>query len=313
MSVLFSHFTSCSSSHVTAQGSKISAEDIMHTIQEGKEVYIENKTVEGTLDFTQLPTANTESNAVIRHYVASSITFKNCEIKGKIICYRPDKEMNHLVAFAKNLSFVGCKFKDEVQVRESIIYGRCMFNTSTFDKVSSFEGSTFMLDVAFGEAEFNEEARFQNCNFQHRSNFMTAMFDKTVSFQGSNFALDAQFSNVNFKGYADMSLINWDSHCFFNYARFWKQGVLSNSYFKGRTEFIATTFDGNTEINHCNFYGVTRMNNAKLNDKMSIDNSFFLLSKPETTGFVKGTNAQLHLAETKVPNNQSLTENDFGQ
>ena len=255
IAILSSHLIACTSSNVTAQGSKVAAEDILRTIQEGKDVWLENKTIEGTIDFTQLTTANIESNAVTRHHVTGSITVKNCDIKGKIICYRAEQDMHHLVAFAKNISFISCKFKDEVQIRESSVYGRVVFTGCTFDKITIFEGSTFVMDATFGDAQFNEETRFQNCNFQHRSNFMNAQFDKTVSFQGSNFALDAQFSNVHFHGYADMTVINWTSHCFFNYAEFKQQAIFNNSYFKGRAEFIATVFGGNTELKHCYFYG----------------------------------------------------------
>ncbi|MFN8278364.1 MAG: pentapeptide repeat-containing protein [Chitinophagales bacterium] len=275
--------TACSSNKTIY---RMSETDILQQLAAGKDVVVENKTIE-RLDFTQMENATLESPVIQRHYVNGSLTFINCDFKGALTTYSADKEKTHLVTFMKSVTFLSCHFKDMVSFREVTAYGKVNFSGSDFQKTASFEGSHFLSDAAFGKANFADEARFQFAAFD-KLNFMDAGFDKTVSFQGAVFGRESQFSNVHFRGYADFSLVQFNGHGFFNYCIFDQQAVFSNAYFRGRFDLMQSKLNGNAEFRNSYFLGQTRFNSTTASGVFNLEGAVFPSRRPEWTSFAKG-------------------------
>ena len=232
--LLVSTFNSCSSkNYVKETGSAINADEIINLMNEGKDIYMEDKTIEGAIDFTKLRRSNQESKGVQRINISSSLTFIHCIFTGKITGFGADDKTTNLISYRKNFTCIECEFKEEVTLRESNFYGTVNFSGASFLKKVSFEGSLFTTDAYFSKTSFSDEARFQNVVLHNKINFMEAICGKTISFQGASFLGDAQFGVAKFLAYADFSVASFSSGCFFNYAEFSNQAIFSHTVFKG--------------------------------------------------------------------------------
>jgi hypothetical protein len=305
-------FNSCSSKNYANQNSNtINANEIINLLNDGKDIYLENKIINGDLNFNQLKNAYRESNNVHRANITSSITFFKCIFTGKVSAYNAGDGKSNLVSFTKNVSFMQCEFKEEVALREGNFYGTVNFSGSSFLKRVSFEGSNYMTDAFFSKSSFSEEARFQNIVFQNKANFMEAICGKTISFQGTAFFGEAQFSVAKFLAYADFSVASFSSGCFFNYAEFSNQAIFNNTVFKGRVEFLNAAFKANTEFKSCIFYDILKMNEASVDKTLNLQNSTFIFLKPDLTNYKKTDQTKLIFDNAKTTSFQPLTEKDF--
>ncbi|MBL0310481.1 MAG: pentapeptide repeat-containing protein [Bacteroidetes bacterium] len=291
-------FMSCMPQNSIGSGPVIQAGEIIQAIQNGKPVFIENKTVEGDLDFSKLD-GYTESSSMVRSYVAVSVTFISCHFKGKINAYQSNDQETKVCSFEKNLAFSNCEMDKEVSFQESVISGKANFSSSVFKGKTSFEGTRFLGEAYFTKSKFEEEARFQNGFYSYKANWMEAVFSKVVSFQNSIFNYDAQWSVAKFLGYADFSVCTFRGHVFFNYAKFKAQAVLNTSIFYARFEMMSTEFEKNLELKRCLFYGIPKFNKAQMNEGLLLDNSTFLAGAPETSDWIKGSNFTLSLKESR--------------
>ncbi len=310
--LLFTGFSSCSSKNYFKTNSKsINADELINLINDGKDIYEENMTIEGAMDFTKLKKTNEESKTIHRINISSSLTFVHCIFTGKITAYSADDTKTNLVTFRKNVTCIECEFKDEVTLQECDFNAIANFSSSSFLKKTSFEGSNFFTDAFFTKSSFSDEARFQNVTFHNKANFMESIYGKTVSFQSAGFSADAQFSVAKFLGYADFSVASFSTGCFFNYAEFSNQAIFSNAVFKGRAEFFKGIFSGNTEFKACVFYNLSKWNEATINTSFSFQNATFIFAKPDLSKLKKTDQTKMNFENAKVATMIPLTEKDF--
>lgn len=294
LSFTFFIMHSCTSKQKAASNSGIvDASQITEDLKAGKNIYLENKTVNGDLDFTDTGVRVKEGAGLWRSYITSGLTFSNCVFTGKVIAYKSEKEELILCDFGRNVSFSECQFKEVVSFRESTVRGNCAFSKCFFIQKTSFEGMRFFGEVSFNGANFAEELRFQNSIFYNRSNFMDAVFGKITYFQGSMFINDVQMSTTRWYKYADFSICTFQNGCFFNYAQFDERSVFNNCNFRGRAEFLKAKFTGNSEFKNCLFYGQVKMFEAEVATSINFTGSTFLLSRPEEKSFYKTGNASI--------------------
>jgi hypothetical protein len=268
--------TTCVSSQLNADKG-----NIKKLIQAGKDVFIENVTFTDAVDFTEMFPANPVGEGLYQVRIASSVTFKNCTFEDDVIAFKIDPEGNRtFTAFQSNLSFIGCSFKGKAQFRACSVLGRAVFTASFFEMEANFEECSFAQHAYYNRCVFHEELRFQNAFFMQRTTFMDAGFDVNASFQGSTFNSTAQFSNTKFYGYADFSMVNWNGNCFFNYAEIVERSVFNNSFYAQSANFISVTF-GSAEIVKCRFFGDVSFSKSSIQTQLKLDQSFFLLGKPD--------------------------------
>jgi hypothetical protein len=271
--------STCASSR--ASNNKESFNDL---IREGKDVFIKDVTFENDIDFTQFE-KNLISEGVYQVRITSSITFQNCIFKGKVISYSKDKDnMITLTSFQSNLSFIGCIFHEESSFRASSVLGRTDFTNTLFLKTVSFEECTFFQNAYFRASAYHGELRFQNAVFMQKANFLNAEFDVTASFQQATFHGEAQFSSTKFRGYADFGLVSCQGNFFANYAEFTGRAIFNSAVYSGQADFIDIHFKY-CEITNSRFYGEPRFLKSSVEEKISLDGSFFLLGIPDFSSF----------------------------
>jgi len=261
--------------------------DLEKSIREGENIFIENKTFDEVIDFTQLEQATLVNKGLRTVRIVSSITFSNCTFNKEVTGYSRDESDNRTTtSFQSNLSFIGCTFNDDVNFRGVSVLGKTVFSGSFFEKAANFEEASFQQLAFFNNCSFHEELRFQNAFFMQRANFINTQFDNNASFQGSTFYSTAQFSNSRFYGYADFSLINWKEDVFFNYAELADRSNFNSSKFWWVADFLTVTF-GKTEMMNSYFFGNLSFNGSTITHQLKFTNNYFLIKEPDVEFFEK--------------------------
>jgi uncharacterized protein YjbI with pentapeptide repeats len=217
--------------------------DFRDDIAQGKDVFLENQTIDEPLDFTALLPAHTSVPGAQIAVAEGAVTFLKCHFKGKVSGFVAGQNgSSKTVSFQKNITFNECTFDEEVTFRGCAVQELACFTGSTFVKKANFESADFTNEALFNECKFMSDARFQNIYCRKKANFLHTEFGKTVSFQGAIFTLDAQFGAVKSYGFTDFSTAQFNGHAFFNYGEWHGQTSFEDAWFKGRCEFLQGKF-----------------------------------------------------------------------
>lgn len=250
-------------------------------IKKNQPVYIENQTIDETIDFTSFLEKHIISKGVYQVNIKSGITFKKCVFKKSVSAFSTlENGSVILTSFQGNVSFIDCFFEEDVNFRGSSIIGRTDFTGSTFNKNANFEELNCHENAFFNKSIFEGSSRFQNAFFNQKANFMNAEFYDTVSFQNSLFNAEVQFSAGKFYKYADFTLIDCRGKALFNYTEFKDKADLSHSIFAQDFDFISTK-NNTTSFNNCRFLGNVRFNKMEVIASLSLNKAYFLLDRPE--------------------------------
>lgn len=213
--------TACSPS---GKQPEIQAIDIISLLEKGEHVFLDSCIIWGDLDFTVLLNRNKIAANLIRVFVEQSVTFNGCLFTGKVKAF--DAQSGVSVAFAHNVSFIGCDFREEVDFTESTVGGNVFFTGSTFRAQASWQGACFHhKKVYFSEAHFEDAALFQGAVFAGEVYFLHTVFGSTAMFQKMRVGGLLFLGNTRFEGYTD-----------FTYARA-LESIFSYTQFKGRSDF----------------------------------------------------------------------------
>lgn len=258
------------------------------SVQNGKNIFAEGKTFTSSWDIIDQVEAVTETEALQRSYISSSLTFKKCVFKGNVTAYKTDKAGKTFAAyFNKNVSFIDCIFEGEVNLRAAIFSAPSTFQGCSFLKGANFEECTFVNDVYFNDTKYGEEAHFQNSVMMKRSNWMKARFESNVSFQGATFYNDAQFSTVEFQKYADFTVVTFQMSCFFNYCVFSQQAIFNSSAFYKRTEMLSNKMQ-KTEMRNCTFILPPKFYQNEIAVSIDFSKSVFATGVPDLSTVKSG-------------------------
>ena len=227
-------------------------------IKQGKSILITDKEFNSPIDFTEITEQILINENILQVNIRVPVTFKNCVFKKPVIAYKKVSSNEVILsAFWGNLSFIDCVFEDQVNFRETIVYGITNFTKSHFNSFANFEGVSFNQNTYFTNAIFEKETRFQNSFFSKKSNFLNTTYLDKTSFQNGTFNGELQFSNSTFNAYADFSLVDCKDNVFFNYAIFESTADFNNSNFYQNFNFIKTQ-NKMTTFNHSKFLGNTK-------------------------------------------------------
>lgn len=244
-------------------------------------VYIENQTIDETIDFTSFLSTHLISEGVYQVNIKSGITFKKCIFNKPVNAYKKLENGGAiLTTFQGNVSFIDCIFKEDVNFRGSSIYGRTDFTGSRFNSDVNFEELNCHENAFFNQCIFEGASRFQNSFFNQKANFMSIECYDTISFQSILFNSELQFSAGKFFKYADFTLIDCRGKVLFNYAEFKDKANFSNSIFAQDFDFV-NTLNHTTSFNNCRFLGIVRFNKAEVFSSFSFKDAYFMLKTPE--------------------------------
>ncbi|MEZ5007252.1 MAG: pentapeptide repeat-containing protein [Chitinophagales bacterium] len=281
-------FMSCISKN--AQENKADT-SIANLIKTEKVVLIENKIFDEAIDFTTYLPKNLIGDNIYQVDVKSSITFKNCVFNETVTAYHSTDEATILTAFYSNVTFIGCKFNNDVSLRAATIAGRLDLSKSKFFGKSSFEEMSCAQSAYFNDCYFDKEVGLQNSYFAQKVNFLNAQFNETVSFQSTVFNGEAQFSVCKFYGYTDFSLVDCRGNVFFNYAQFHERADLSNANF-ARDVNYSSTLNKMTTFENSRFLGKTTFIKSEVSESLNLEKCFFLLGQPNLD-FIKSEKLKL--------------------
>jgi len=299
---------SCISGNELKGDQVVKAEEINVKLEKGLDVFHENKTIEGDIDFTVLNRRYAESPIMTRAEVTGSFTLINCVITGNIIGFARNDDKITAVWFAKNFSLINCKADGEVNIREAIFNGNVNCSKTAFKKQVSFEGSKFSSNANFSSCIFLEEARFHNCFFNWKTNFLDVQFAKVSGFQGAAFNGDAQFGNMRCTGYADFTVLNFNAGAFFNYANFDGRSSFGGATFKDRSDFNNAAFIDDASFKDARFHGAARFNNIVVSKALTFESSLFLGGKPDISFASAEMKEHISFEKSRVSNFSELND-----
>lgn len=181
----------------------VSASKILDDIKRGRDIFYQDVTITGELDFTF---RRDKEDGLGRHSfwngdntvnedIEVEISFVNCTFEDDVLAYIHIEKSGYTFTadFEEEVTFKNCDFK-----RNS------MFKYSEFDQEVSFEGSKFNRDNSFKYAEFDAKANFANTMFSEDAIFKYAEFDDGVSFNGAEFREDWDIKYLEVNGSFDI-------------------------------------------------------------------------------------------------------------
>lgn len=272
---------SCMSGNAMKGDQVVKAEEINARIEKGLDVFYENKTIEGNIDFTLLSRKFAESPVMTRAGITGSFTLINCVINGNITGFSRSGDKITASDFGKNFSLIDCKVEGETNIREAMFNGNVNCSKTAFKKQATFEGSRFSANANFSNCIFMDEARFHNCLFNWKTNFLDAQFARVSGFQGASFNGDAQFGNMRCTGYADFTVLNFNAGAYFNYVNFDGRSSFGGTVFKDRSDFNNTSFIDDASFKDARFQGAARFNNISVSKALAFESALFFSGKPE--------------------------------
>ncbi|MBK8808397.1 MAG: pentapeptide repeat-containing protein [Bacteroidales bacterium] len=277
--LLIFSFTACSQ---PKEQEIVNVSTIAKQIKKGENVLLVNKRISGDLLFYLYSEPNDVSLAEFKSFIESSISFQNCIFEGKVIAYEKRDNATFSSCFLKNLTFINCKFTNEVNLRDCEVDGSINFTDSEFSEQAIFEGLIVKgRTCSFNNCIFNEIAKFQRTEYYQAASFFKVQFLNEVNFQASYFYKDAVFRSAQFKKKAVFSSLSVLTGLYFNYAIFEDQILFQNVQCFDKAVFSNAVFMKDVNFKRCNFYESVSFNTAKFDSTLVLKDCNFMRGKPD--------------------------------
>ncbi len=220
--------------------SEIKAEDILKQIENETDIYLENCSIVGELDLSEV---NLE-------------TIPNPKFKPYLEDYGVSEELKIIES---NIIIKNSIFKNDIDFSNVLFNNSSQFKRTHFDS-ANFMGASFNNSAYFRKASFNNSAYFTEANF-NGANFGGANFSNSANFERTSFNKSAYFREVNFSNSANFVGVSFNNSAHFTEANF------SNSTYFTEANFNDAYF-WNASFNDANF------ERANFNDADFKDSSF---------------------------------------
>jgi hypothetical protein len=224
----------------------MSAKEVFEMIDKGQSVNLQDITIEGDLDLTELSNKRRNKKMGDESYTSNvtvPLSFKNCTFKGDFIAYKHiDKKtgknfgeitvnwngsgVTHTADFDKDVVFDDCKFKGVSAFKYSTFKEGAKFSASGFSQEANFKYASFDQNAFFDGCDFDKYASFKYTNFEKDADFYNVVFDGTADFKYTNFDMRSTFKNATFNGFGDFKYTNFD-----------EKGNFSNTKFNSGSDF----------------------------------------------------------------------------
>ena len=169
---------------------KVSADEILNAIAEGRDIDIQYAIIDGNLDIKEQEDELRRGEDG-RLVIKGDIGIANSEIPGNA-----DLRMTR---FGGSVNFGETTFKEGVYFDEAIFGGDAMFAGASFEGPVSFAGVSFEEVAWFTGASFGGLAYFTNATFGSMASFFRARFADTAGFFRSRFGNEADFNRTSFR------------------------------------------------------------------------------------------------------------------
>lgn len=204
------------------------AGEIEDNIRAGRDVYIEDSSIEGDLN--------------LGFRVAVRISILRTEINGNVYCYNAifEREVRIIdCTFRKKANFEGAKFEEKTSFSDSNFHIHVSFQNAVFEKESSFNNVKFQEDADFSgvKTRFAEKASFDTARFSNRAQFNSANFRGESSFNGADFSGYADFNSVIFRGISSFNSAKFLGVADYDFASFRETASFDSAVFTERASF----------------------------------------------------------------------------
>lgn len=162
-----------STSGVFGQSKTIPASEIVNQISSGKTVSIENATVGGDWDLTNLPdqindAVYPEKGKTARVFSAvinQKISFKNVKFAGNVNFFRSESDKQEIREY-------------RVQFKDAVAFENCVFEKGVNFELTNFDGG-----VSFANSIFKETPLFVRIGLEKTANLSGTIFEQNAVFQ----------------------------------------------------------------------------------------------------------------------------------
>ena len=226
-----------------AEKKEITASSIIKELKKGNHIHYSNKIIVDDLDFSLVSEPYLMSANAFQQEITSNIYFSDCIFLGKVTSNGKKSNQPVKSRFAKNLIFVNCDFRDEVDFSEAIINGLLNFSKSEFHENAIFNGmSVWSKDAYFSEIKAAKRFSMIYSLFADNLYIISATFSDRISFQETTVNGKFTLNNSIFRSRAEFDLMKLNGKAYFNYAVFEDRVIFSGTRHLEEIDFINTKF-----------------------------------------------------------------------
>ncbi len=240
----------------------ISASSIKSDIEEGNPINLDNITIIGDLNLTDLKAP-----------VSQMIKITNSRFEGftnfEGVIFNDQVDLRGS-SFEKQASFAKAGFRGDAKLSGVNFRAQADFGDSIFGQMASLISTHFSDDCSFSNTQFEGDAAFLQSIFDKDVDFNFAQFSRLASFWNVDFNnvsfLETQFGghttflNARFHGNATFAATRFNSDVVFRSAQFLKGSTFGLASFAGFADFA------NVQFYETAFYAVSRFS----------DNAYFV-------------------------------------
>ena len=205
---------------------KVTADDVLNVIAEGRDVHVEYAVIVGDLDIESIAD-QLERDENGKRVIRGDILIQFSEIRGKT---------NFASAtFDGNVGFVSTNFNGMAIFEVAIFKGNTDFKEAVFSEDADFKGTTYSRNANFRNAIFHGDADFGLATFSRSTYFWDAAFNRHADFWDATFSGNTHFTRSTF-----------NEQAVFDSATFGKKVDFSPITMKYPASFAEVRFSENT-------------------------------------------------------------------
>ena len=259
-----------------ADRKEINASEVIKLLKSGKDVQLVDRIIMDDLDFTVDGEPFALNVNLLQNETTSNIFFSNCIFIGKVTSNGKKGAATIQSRFQKNLIFLSCDFRGDVDFGESVVFGMVNFSKSIFRENANFNNmSVWSKDSYFSEIKAEKTFSMIYASFLGNLYFMDAKFGQNASFQETSVKGSLSFNNAVFEERAGFDLMEIGGSAFFNYAVFEKNANFSFSRFFNTTNFVKTTFKEKGNFEKAYFLNTVRFEEVDMEKSLILTDTFF--------------------------------------
>ncbi len=285
--VLLVFFLSCNSQKNNGKD-KTDSNIILKYIQQGKDVFLANKKINGIIDFSDIPLSYSQTQKIAIIEINSALTFINCKFSDSIKIFAPKENHAYITHFNKPVTFINCEFSGHFNFRQAVFNNEVIFAQCKFNDEAHFEGVVFNThNIDFKETSFNAKAKFTSSEFYGNLNFMSSKFYANAEFNNCFFNRNVNFASCDFKKLANFANIETRGYFKANYSIFSDKAYFNNAVFYKEVNFVKISSKKNFVFTKNNCLNKVDFSNAYFDNNLTLKNNIF------KTGFTEFNNVEI--------------------
>ena len=259
-----------------AEKKEITASDIIKLLKSGKDIQLVGRIIMDDLDFTIAGEPVALNVNLLQNETSSNIFFSGCIFIGKVTANGKKGQAAIQSRFSKNLLFLNCDFRGEVDFGQSVVFGMVNFSKSIFREDANFNNmSVWSKDSYFSEVKAEKNFSMIYTAFMGNLYFINAQFEQNATFQETSVKGSLSFNNAAFKERAGFDLMEICGSAFFNYVVFEKTVNFSFSRFLHTADFVKTTFKEKGNFEKASFLNTVRFEDVDMEKNLILTDTFF--------------------------------------